>query len=343
MPLKLPGEFELIKKLTSELKVKNRDVIVGIGDDCAVLSFDKNYLELVTCDIQVAGRHFVLENLEPENIGHKAIAINISDIAAMGGLPTVCLISLILPKNISTDFVQRIYRGIDIACNKYNIQVAGGNISSGKDWAIDIFMLGKVKKRDLLLRSGANIGDNVLVTGTLGDAAAGLFIAKDRKFLLVKTKRLLQRQLAPNPRIGESKLIAASHMATAMIDVSDGLSGDIGHICERSRVGVEIYEDKLPVAKDMLEFAKSIKKNPYDLALNGGEDYELLFTVSKKNTELLISKIKKKTNTNVNIIGKILPEKEGSWLVNSDGKRIRLKLESWDHILSLPKLVSESS
>ncbi len=332
MSPKLSGEFGLIQKLTSELKVKNRDVIVGIGDDCAVLSFDKNYFELLTCDVQVAGRHFVLENLEPENIGHKAIAINISDIAAMGGLPTVCLVSLILPKNISTDFVQRIYKGIDRICSRYNIQVTGGNISSGKDLAIDIFMLGKVKKSNLLLRSGANIGDDVLVTGTLGDAAAGLFIAKDKKLLSVKTRRLLQRQLAPNPRIGESKLVAESGMATAMIDVSDGLSGDICHICEKSNVGVEIYGDKLPVTKDVLEFSQKVKRNPYDLAFNGGEDYELLFTSRPEDAKFLISEVKKRTNTEVKIIGKILPKKMGRWLVTKDEKRVTLKSGSWDHL-----------
>lgn len=298
------SEFELIDKLTCNLPGYSKSVIVGVGDDCAVLKYTASKYSLVTCDVQVEGVHFLPNVKNPQEIGQKAIAVNVSDIAAMGGQPTFCLVSLIIPKNIKTEYIDSIYDGIKSSCGQFNIQIIGGNMSSGVQLTIDIFMMGEVKRDELLLRSGAKPGDKVLVTGKLGAAAAGV-VAK--------------QHIVPCPRLEESKIIAKSKLATSMIDISDGLQSDIGHLCDKSDVGVMIYESQIP-SPDGLDFA-----------LNGGEDYELLFTVPAGASNKIIKLIQSESNTPVTIIGEILPKNDGRWVQSSNGKNRKLEPAGWDH------------
>lgn len=308
---KLPqNEFTLIRFLTRNISsTKKSGVKVGIGDDCAVISKNDDTYTLATCDAQVEGVHFFPDS-KPEYIGKKAIAVNVSDIAACGGRPTTCLVSLIVPKSLDTKFLDRLYAGIKSASNTYDVQVIGGNMSSGKELIVDIFMLGAVKKKELILRNGAKPGDKILVTGFLGKAARA--IAQKRNPRL------------PEARIKESTAIARIRRATSMIDLSDGLSGDIGHICDSSKVGVEIYSNLLPLAR-----GASI-----DNAVNDGEDYELLFTAPPASVEPIKRSIKKVSDINVSVIGEVLPKKDGRWIIDKKGRRIRLLSKGWDHLRS---------
>jgi len=299
------GEFELIDRLTRDLPNFSKDVIVGIGDDCAVLKQGDNKYLLVTCDVQIEGVHFLPAVAEPENIGQKAVAVNVSDIAAMGGKPTFCLVSLIIPKNMESNYIDSIYDGIKKSCKLYDVQIIGGNISSGKQLAIDIFMIGEVKRDELLLRSGAKPGDKLLVTGSLGLAAAAV---------------ALQQHSVPHCRLHEASIIAKSKLATSMIDISDGLLSEIGHVCDKSDVGVVIYDSQVPAPKG-LEFA-----------LNGGEDYELLLTVSSDMADKIIELVQKKSGTLVTVVGEILDKTEGRWIQSIDGKNRPLISNGWDHL-----------
>lgn len=327
------GEFELIKKLTKNLPKKSANVIKGVGDDCAVIkTSNKNFL-LATCDCQVENVHFVKDIAKPEEIGQKAAAVNISDIAAMGGKPTCCLVSLIIPKEIDEQFIERLYQGIVGQCGKYKIQIIGGNISKGKELIIDIFMLGEAKENEIIYRSGAKPGDKILVTGVLGEATGGLIALKDKNIKLPAKEKnqLIKRQITPQPRLSESIIIARTKTATSMIDISDGLTSDLLHICDQSKVGIEIWEEKLPISSLVYNLSKKIKKDPLDLALYGGEDYELLFTCSKNAVDELIRIIKEKTGTKATVIGEILEKKKGRFIILKNGKKERLEAKGWDH------------
>lgn len=328
------GEFELINRLTRNVEKVNKQVVVGIGDDCAVLPWKKDVYQLATCDVQVADVHFLPNIATPQHIGEKAIAVNVSDIAAMGGTPTSCLVSLLLPKNITTAYIDELYKGIVSSCKKYNIQIVGGNMSGGKQLAIDIFMLGEVNHEHVLLRSGAKAGDKVLVTGTLGDAAAGLTILQNQHIQLSEKQKtkLLMRQFSPRPRLAESAIIAQSKQATAMIDISDGLASDVQHVCDQSIVGIELWEEKIPIAAETIEVAKQLQRNPLSFALEGGEDYELLFTAPENAVDRIIATVQQKTNTQVTVIGEILPNKNDTYMRLKDGERKSLEIQGWDHL-----------
>jgi thiamine-monophosphate kinase len=333
MSRKKLNEFELITKLTRSLPGDSR-VIKGVGDDCAVLKQPGGKYLLATCDIQVDGVHFLSGVANPGAIGHKAVAVNVSDIATMGGIPTFCLVSLVLPNDKDSDFVELLYDGIKTACSIYGVQIIGGNISSGKQLAVDIFMMGEVNPDELLLRSGAKPGDKLLVTGALGEAAAGLELIKNGAIILSETDRadLLNKQLSPIARLSESNLIAKSKLATSMIDISDGLLGDVSHICDESKVGVVIYEKQVPVLASVTQVEKQLANKSLSLAITGGEDYELLMTASPDAAEKIIKIVKEKTGTDVSVIGEITPTDTGRWIFGSDGQMRPFAAEGWDHL-----------
>lgn len=329
------NEFELIKKIMDKLPPTTSEVITGAGDDTAVVKMTEDSYLLATTDSQVDGAHFFSQFAAPGDIGRKYVAVNISDIAAMGGTPTFCLVSLILPKTLQEDYVDNLYDGIIEECKRYDIQIIGGNISTGKQLVVDIFMLGKTTPSQLLRRKGAKPGDKILVTGNLGGAAAGLQLLLNPE-LEVKDdnrKELLSRQFTPTPRLKEAWIIASKHAATSMIDISDGLGADLGHICESSKVGAKIYEEKIPITDAAREVAEKMKKNDWEVALGGGEDYELCFTAPGEAVSDIISSVKQGTGTEVTIIGEILPENEGKWLVLKNGKAVPLPVKGWDHLI----------
>ena len=334
------GEFELIARLTAGLEpLAAADT--GVGDDCAIIdaSVGSSELLLATCDSQVEGVHFTLQTSPPEHIGRKALAINLSDIAAMGGEPRYALVSLILPADLPLETLDGIYAGLRDEALRYQTAIIGGNIAgAGKSGQliIDITALGSVERGQALLRSGAHIGDVLCVTGSLGDSAAGLYSllhpaldVSPQDVMVVRNAHTM-----PTPRINEGRVLShfGPQIVTSLLDVSDGLSGDLGHICERSKIGAYIDLAALPMSQAMRRLAKMAGKEPEQWALHGGEDYELLFTVSSGHEQAVINAVRQATGTEVSVIGTIVPAAEGMQLLYSDGHQEQLAIQSWDHL-----------
>lgn len=327
------GEFGLIDRIAASLPPPGERVVVGIGDDAAVVSLCEGRYLLTTCDIQVQGVHFLLDRISPQQLGRKSVAINLSDIASMGGIPRYVTVSLALPKETPVAFVDGLYQGIRQECEASGTAVVGGNMTTAPCIVVDTFVVGEVEADRLLLRSGARVGDSVLVTGTLGESAAGLALVLDPEIACPQShrQRVLEAHLTPRPRLREGRAIASSHLATAMIDVSDGLASDIGHICEESGVGVRIWADALPLSEATRAVARMAGKDPLDWALFGGEDYELLFTAPSDRAGELVKQIREETGTEVTVVGEIVPAEEGMSLVFADGTHAPLDKGGWDH------------
>ncbi len=291
------GEFGLIERFRRLIKTDS-SVIKGSGDDCAVLKFDRNRYQLFTCDMIVEGIDFRPQD-NPYFIGRKALAVSISDIASCAGLPRHCLISLGTPKNTSLKFIDRLFRGMLGIAAKFNINIAGGDISASRALTIDVSMLGVVEKKYLLLRSGAKAGDIICVTGQLGGSIRG----KHLKF---------------NPRVKEARFLARNFKINSMIDISDGLTQDLGHILEQSRVGAVIYESLIPVSKE----ARGLEE-----ALYMGEDFELLFTLSRREAKKVIGRRLK----GFKVIGEIVDKKSGLRLIDRQNRERIIPARAFRH------------
>lgn len=282
----LSSEFEVLEKLRRKFSLEK------IGDDCAVLPKDSETDLVITADMLVEDVDFRLAWADPESIGHKALAVSLSDIAAMGASPTWAMLSIAVPERLwDPKFIEKFYTGWHKLAKKYKVELVGGDISRSPDsLVIDSIVAGDVPKGTAILRSGAKPGDGIFVTGELGGAAAGLKILDEWGWYnpdLPREKlKLIEKQLKPTPEVSIGKLLQRNALATAMIDISDGLSSDLHHLCRSSGVGAKIYARKLPVDGNL----KTVVKSPADhleLALNGGEDFELLFTAGKKYFSLL--------------------------------------------------------
>ncbi len=329
------GEFGLIDRIARAMPKLSDDVLVGIGDDAAVLRADGNRVWLATCDVQMEGAHFLREAVSAHNLGRKSLAINLSDIAAKGGRPRYALVSLGLAKDLDVQFIDELYAGLREEAELFDTEIVGGNISSSRlGLFIDIFLLGEAGSEDILLRSGAGVGDKILVTGTLGDAAAGVALMRDPalKTTDAYAATARARYLLPAPRLREGRVIAARHQATAMLDVSDGLASDLGHICEKSGVGARVFAEKLPVVDENRALARAADGDEFRFALYGGEDYELLFTAPAARAENIAEMITRETGTPVSIIGEILPKEQGRQLVSPDARVVPLQARGWDHL-----------
>ena len=310
------GEFASIERIKNKIKLYSKDVIAGIGDDCGALKYDKNNYLLFTTDMLVENAHFSLKSFTPEQIGMKAIEQNVSDIAAMGGIPRFALVSLALPKMIDVDFVDKLYNGINKKSKKYKINIVGGNITHSKEIVVSVAMIGFVEKKYLALRSGAKINDLIFCSGNAGASAAGLELLKHKK-----EGKPIKKHLEPEARLDLARKLVKIGI-NSMIDVSDGVASEVKHICNESSVGAIIYADKIPISKNTVNDAKKIKKNPIDLALYGGEDFELVFTANK-------DKLKQLKKYDVKVIGGIVDKKYGIKLLKNNKK---IKLESgFDH------------
>lgn len=328
------GEFPLIDRVEQIARVDRPDIVVGIGDDVAVLGSQGDELILATVDSQVENIHFLRDRITPWQLGRRSLAVNLSDIAAMGGTPEHALVSLALPRETEVAWVEELYRGIREEADRAGVAVVGGNMARSP-WGvfIDVCVLGRVRREHLLLRSGARPGDRVLVTGWLGDSAAGLRLVLDAGLAVTGAERewLLNRHLTPTPRLAESGVIARSGRATAMIDVSDGLSSDIGHICDRSRVGVYIWAGYLPISAAAARVAELTGTPAWQLALAGGEDYELCFTAPADAVEELKAAVAAATGTPVTVVGEIVPAAEKRQLILPDGREVPLEPRGWEH------------
>jgi thiamine-monophosphate kinase len=334
------GEFPLIDRIARIATVEREDVIVGIGDDVAVLRPGpdrpgEDWL-LAKVDSQVEDVHFYKGAISPRRLGRKALAVNLSDIAAIGGQPLYALVSLALADDTEVAWVDELYHGLREEGDRYGVVVVGGNMARSTGGAfVDVFVLGRVQQQHVLLRSGARPGDRVLVTGRLGDSAAGLQVLLHPDWApdLTPEERemLLARHFTPTPRLREAAVIARLGGATAAIDLSDGLSSDVGHICERSEVGARLWAERLPISPATHKVAAAGERTPYALALEGGEDYELCFTAPPAQAETLSAAIERETGTPATIVGEILPFQQGRRLVLPDGLEMPLEAKGWQH------------
>lgn len=334
------GEFGLINKLRHKTKKRSKAIKIGIGDDCAVIP-NSNCDVLTTTDMLIENVHFDLRYFSPEMLGKKAIAVNLSDIAAMGGKPLYILVSLGIPTSFQTKYVEELYGGVESMAGIHNCSIIGGDISKSLcGLIINITVIGEIEKNAFISRAGAKTKDKIFVTGVLGDSAAGLDLLKGTCILKKPNGRkpgkasfknkIIRKHLLPVPRLEEGEILAKSIGASAMIDLSDGLASDLKRICEESQCGARIFLDKIPLSKAIRLFGKSSKKNIYDYALYGGEDYELLFTINEKKTQRLQKKWQKMKIPITNI-GEILDRENGVTLVNSKGKEGPLLKSGYDH------------
>jgi len=317
MELREIGEFGLIDRIRKRMTATDPALLQGIGDDVAVIEMHGKVL-LATTDILIENIHFDRSWTDPFRLGKKALMVNLSDIAAMGGIPKYFLISLGLPKNLSLPFISSFYRGLKEGAKRFQVDLIGGDTSLSQKIVINICLIGEGKKGDLLFRKGAKVGNDLFVSGTLGDAALGLKILQKKEFM-GRPKGLIEKHLSPCPRIELGQAIARHRLATAMIDVSDGLLIDTTHLLEESGVGARIWEDRIPLSRSYRKWIHSFSKDPYQIALTGGEDYELLFTASPEERKK-ISGLARSLKIPVTWIGEILPQKKGFHIMRRDGK-----------------------
>jgi thiamine-monophosphate kinase len=284
----MTSEFEFITNLKNKSSKFPQSIIrVGIGDDCAVLAKDAKTDLVITTDLLVEDVDFRLDWTKPEFLGHKALAVSLSDVGAMGAKPVWAMLSIGVPESVwNTGFVDEFYKGWFALAKKFNVELIGGDVSRtpGKI-VIDSIAAGETRKGKAVLRSGAKAGDLIFVTGALGGAARGLELLekgeKVKKGAKNFVQNLLLRQLKPNPQVEIGQILGAKNLATAMIDLSDGISSDLKHLCRASKVGAKIFAEKVPFDKNLEAVTKSFQEK-LNCALNGGEDFELLFTVSRK-------------------------------------------------------------
>lgn len=323
MKLSELGEIGFLKKIEAFLPLSDKSVLISIGDDAAAVKVSKGKTLLATTDLLTDGIHFDLRYISFFQLGAKALLVNISDIAAMAGIPRYALIAIAVPDNIKVEELNEIYRGIKKTASAYKVSIIGGDTSgSKKGLMISITLLGEAKQGNIVKRDGAKPGDKIFVTGTLGDSSAGLELLKKGK----RKGFLINRHIRPTPRLKEAYVIAQNMLATSMIDISDSLSTDLNHICEQSRVGAVIYEDRIPLSKE-LKKAK-LKNKPLEYALSGGEDYELLFTVKRKNVKNIYDAISR-NRLSATMIGEIT--ERGLLLVDREGVQRPLLPAGFNH------------
>ena len=345
------GEFGLIDRLTKDIKPQNESTKYGVGDDCAVLSYPNSEV-LVTTDMLMEGVHFDLTYIDLEHLGYKSAMVNISDIFAMNGTPRQLTVSLAVSKRFTVEDMEQFYNGLRLACDKWHVDIVGGDTTSSyTGLAISITCIGEAKKEDIVYRNGAKETDLICVSGDLGAAYMGLQLLEREKSVYYsqvdEAKRkgdkkaleslaqfqpdfagkeyLLQRQLRTEAR-GDiiEKLRAAGIRPTAMMDISDGLSSELMHICKQSHVGCRIFEKQIPIDYQTAVMAEELNMNVTTCALNGGEDYELLFTIPIGDHEII------QAIDDVRLIGHITKDSLGQVLVTRDDQEFPLKAQGWN-------------
>ena len=345
------GEFGLIHRLTDDIKIKNKSTQYGVGDDCAVLTYPDSEV-LVTTDMLMEGVHFDLTYIDMQHLGYKAAMVNISDIFAMNGTPRQLVVSLALSKKFNVENLEDFYKGLQLACDKWNVDIVGGDTTSSyTGLAISITCIGEARKEDIIYRKGAKDTDLICVSGDLGAAYMGLQLLEREKSVYYQQveearkkndKRaleelrnfqpdfagreyLLERQLKPEAR-GDiiRKLKEMNIKPTAMMDISDGLSSELMHICKQSDCGCRIYEKNIPIDYQTAVTCEEFNMNLTTAALNGGEDYELLFTVP------IGDRSKIEAMDDVKMIGHITRKELGCALISRDGNEFELQAQGWN-------------
>lgn len=329
------GEFGLIKHLTENFKIQHESSVKGVGDDAAVLNFEDKQV-LISTDLLLEGIHFDLSYVPLMHLGYKAVQVNLSDIYAMNGVATQLTVSIGVSSKFPLEAIEEIYKGIALACNKFNIDLIGGDTSSSKQGlVISITSIGYAVKDEVTYRNGAQEGDLLCVSGDLGGAYVGLQILEREKQIFLENPQLqpdlegkdyiIERQLKPEGRKDIVDLLGQMKIKpTAMIDVSDGLASEILHICTQSEKGCTIYEDKLPIDPMTYETARELGLDPTVCALNGGEDYELLFTIKQADYDKL------KNDVDISIIGHITDKNSGVKMISKSNVVHELKAQGWN-------------
>ena len=338
------GEFGLIKRLTTDIEPQNSSTLKGVGDDCAVLAYPEGMETLVTTDMLMEGVHFDLTYMPLKHLGYKSAQVNFSDIYAMGGTPKQITVSMALSKRFSVEDIESFYDGIRLACQVHGVDIVGGDTcSSMTGLAISITCIGEVERGKAVFRNGARETDLICVSGDLGAAYMGLQLLEREKYVFehqttdngqqttdsfqpdfAGKEYLLERQLRPEARRDIIRALReAGIQPTAMMDISDGLSSELMHICKASGVGCRIYEERIPIDYQTAVMAEEMNMNVTTCALNGGEDYELLFTVPIADHERV------EAIDGVKIIGHITRSELGLALISRDGQEFELKAQGW--------------
>jgi thiamine-monophosphate kinase len=329
------GEFGLINHLTKDIKIKNKSTLKGIGDDAAVLDYQNKKI-VVTTDLLVEGIHFDFTYTPLKHLGYKAAVVNFSDVYAMNAQPKQITVAIALSSKFTLKAIEELYSGIRLACENYNVDFVGGDTSSSiTGLTLSITAIGECDDENIVYRNTAKVNDIVCVSGDLGGAYMGLQLLEREKQVFEKDPNfkpqldkydyILERQLKPEARRDIVKLLKDNNICpTSMIDISDGLSSEVLHICKDSMVGCSLYEEKIPINQQTKDMAIELNINPVVCALNGGEDYELLFTVSINDYEKI------KNLQNISIIGHITKEGDGVNLITNDNKNIPITAQGWN-------------
>ena len=332
------GEFGLIDQLTADFPLRNASSLKGVGDDAAVINHD-GLRTLVSVDMLIEGVHFDLTYCPLKHLGYKAAVSNFSDIYAMNGTPTQIVVGLGVSNRFSVEALDELYAGIRLACERYNVDMVGGDTTSSKTGlVISITVIGMAKEEDIVYRSGAKKNDLLCVTGDLGGAYIGLLILEREKVEFLSNPNMqpklegmdyvLERQLKPEARkdiVEQFKQLGIK--PTAMIDISDGLASEILHLCKESGVGCQLYEDRIPLDATTSNMAKDFQIVPSVAALSGGEDYELLFTIDQKDYEKIQS-----LSADVTVIGYMTDNAGVAEMITPDLHVIPIKAQGWDHM-----------
>ncbi|MGB5172712.1 thiamine-phosphate kinase [Eudoraea sp.] len=334
-PLGQLGEFGLIDKLTNKFKAKNTETIKAIGDDAAVLDFQDNKC-VVSTDLLIEGVHFNLSYMPLKHLGYKAVVVNLSDIYAMNAMATQITVSIAVSNRFPLEALEELYEGINLACKLYNVDLVGGDTSTSQTGLIiSVTAIGKVKEENLAYRDGAKENDLLVVSGDLGAAYMGLqVLERENEVFKVNPKNqpdlspysyIIERQLKPEARKDIVDLLAELEVhPTSMIDISDGLSSEILHLCEKSEVGCNLYEEKIPLDPTVISVCEEFNLDSTLVALSGGEDYELLFTISQKEFPKI------KGNPNLTVVGHITAKSEGAHLVSRNNSKIPITAQGWN-------------
>ena len=334
-PISEIGEVALIKQLTEQVKIKRESTLLGVGDDAAVISYN-NKKTLLTTDTLAEGVHFNLMYTPLKHLGYKAIVSSLSDVYAMNGEPSQALVSLSIPNKYSLEMIEKIYEGIHLACNNYNIDLVGGDTTaSPHSLVVTVTIIGVAQVKCITYRSGAQANDLLVVSGHLGGAYLGLQILEREKLLfqensnmqpsLEKYTKILERQLKPEARGGIIKELKKINIKpTSMIDISDGLSSEVSHLSKSSNIGFRIFEEKVPISTESFATAKELNLDPLFCALHGGEDYELLFTVPLKEHNK-ITQI-----PDLTVIGHATHSSGSVEVLTKNNELINLSQQSWD-------------
>ena len=331
------GEFGIIDQLTKGIELKNSSSILGVGDDAAVIDTGTDEFLLVSTDTLVEGVHFNLMYMPLKHLGYKSVAVNVSDICAMNGKAEQITVSIAVSNRFSLEALEELYAGIKLACSEYEVDLVGGDTTSSlSGLMISITAIGRVKKEDIVYRSGAKEYDLLVVSGDLGGAYMGLQLLEREKDVFKSNPSIqpdldghdyiMQRQLKPEARTDVIKYLKELGVKpTAMIDVSDGLASEVLHLCKSSHVGCHVYDEKIPIDAKTSMTAIDFNLDPGTCALNGGEDYELLFTIQQSDFEIIQS------NPNFSIIGHMTNAEDGTYFVDKNGSAVNLRAQGWKH------------